>query len=501
MKRLSALFLVMAVLTTLVAGCKSSGDITPNNPAATYKDTLTIGIESDVVMNPWLTTNASNSYAARQLFDTLIRVEEDGSFSPSLATNWEFVDDTHVRLTLRDDVVFHDGSKFTAEDVMFFFDSLSTLSTLVSKYEFVDIPNCVVNNDYDITLALKYSYAETLNLLGNIYIVPKQAYLEMGEDAFGNDPVGSGPFKFVSWTAGSEFTVERFDDYWGDKAQTQYLRFRVIPEASSRIVELETGGIDLCTTPGTANISRVKNTDGLAISMGPSARYVLLTFSMKDELLANKDVRYALCYAIDRATLVDACYEGNAYLMDTMWPRSLFGAKTLPDYEYDLDKAKELMKNAGYENGFEIDLQVVGDEEKLVCEAIQNMWAKLNVKTNIIQMSWVNYEAAGNLYQAAVRTGAATNLTNCIIIYKTSFGRTLQVTDTWLDESVQRSDQMVDAEERKALLDEIQDHLYDVRYSMPLANTPMVYALSEKVEGFVFNAYGVPYLSSAKVTK
>ena len=123
---------------------------------------------------------------------------------------------------------------------------------------------------------------------------------------------------------------------------------------------------------------------------------------------------------------------------------------------------------------------MVGEAEKRVCEAIQSMWLQyLNVRAEIIQMDYVNFEAAGNKYQAAVRTGAATNLTSALVIYKTSFGRTLQVNDQYLNDLVEASDQQTDPAKRLEMVQEIQEYVYDQRYQMAIANAPMVYAMND----------------------
>lgn len=492
MKRTMALILaiVMPFAMTFAAGSTLQ-----------LKDTLSLAIEEEPILDPWLMALAPHLIVGRQIYDSLILKDPDGNYQPRLAEKWKYLDDIHMRLYLRQGVKFHDGNEFTSEDVMYFFKNIGINASAASRYAAFDIKNTKIVDKYTIDLALKYTYAETLDLMASMYIPSKTAIEKMGNAAFNNSPVGTGPYKLVRWDVGSEIELARFDDYWGGKATTKKILYKLIPEASSRVVELETGGVDIALTVGTANINRIKKTKGLSIVMGASPRYVLLTFSMKDKILSNKDVRYALAYAIDKQALVSACYEGYAYLMDTMYPAQLFGAKKVGVIPYDLPKAKELMAKAGYPNGFTVTLQVVGDEEKRVCEAVQSMWSKLGVKANIIQMTWINFEAAGNVYQAAVRTGAATNLSGCIIIYKKSFGRTLQVNDDYLDDMVNRSDTLIDSAERLKLVQKIQDYLYDIRYSVPIANTPMVYAVSDKVKGFEFDSFGAPFLQNVTVTK
>jgi ABC-type transport system substrate-binding protein len=219
--------------------------------------------------------------------------------------------------------------------------------------------------------------------------------------------------------------------------------------------------------------------------MGDSARYMTLTFSMKDQLLSNKDVRYALSYAIDKKALVDSVYEGTAAVATGMYPSTVYAFKKEGMMPYDPVKAKELLAKAGYPNGFTMNFLIENREADIrLAEIIQNMWAAVGVKVKIFEMSASTYTAQGNKYQAGMRAGNANEPSNILIIYDSPFGERLEPNDTWLDKKLAAAKTIYDSKKRAAAYGEIQDYLYDVRYSVPLAFTPVTYALSNKVEGF-----------------
>ena len=510
-RRLFSLLLAAAMSLALVS-CGNGGDTSGNGTADGgnasqvdadgdgYKDAVKLAISTDPNLDPWLTGMAYDLNVGRQIYDPLFREGENGEVEPWLAEGYEMVDDTHIKLTLRKGVKFHDGNELTTKDVKFFLDNIESNASAASRFVCYDTANTEIIDDYNMVVALKYPYAEGVYLMTRMYIPSSAAFESMGADKFATAHVGTGPYKMTRWDTASEIELDRFDEYWNGPAATPKLLFRVIPEASSRMIELETGGVDFAYSISTSDYDRVKETEGLTLVEGDSSLFTSLTFSMQEPLFENKDVRYALCYAIDKQFLIDTCYGGYYTIMDTIYPKMLFGAEEVGTVPFDPDKAKELMVQAGYPDGFDITLHVVGEAEKRVCEAIQSMWLQyLNVRAEIIQMDYVNFEAAGNKYQAAVRTGAATNLTSALVIYKTSFGRTLQVNDQYLNDLVEASDQQTDPAKRLEMVQEIQEYVYDQRYQMAIANAPMVYAMNDKAEGFEFDIFGAPFLATFRV--
>jgi ABC-type transport system substrate-binding protein len=206
---------------------------------------------------------------------------------------------------------------------------------------------------------------------------------------------------------------------------------------------------------------------------------------MKDETLANKDLRYALSYALDKDAIVNACYGGAARTATWYYPSTVFAFKEISVLPYDPEKAKELMKKAGHEKGLTLNFLVDPREMDVrLAEAIQNMWNRIGLKVNIFQMAFSNYTSQRNAIQIGMRAGNANEPSNILIVYDPEFGERLQPNDEKLATMLKNATILYDNAKRAAAYEAIQDYLHDMRYSIPRAFTPVIYGLSDNVEGF-----------------
>ncbi len=508
MKRTLAVILACTFLLATIAGCSSGKTSSSSGTAAKeYKDTITIATYEDPkTMDPMESNTVGISLVTRQIVEPLLYEDPLGSgkIEPRLATSWEYLDDLTLRFHLRKDVTFHDGGKFTAADVVFSFKRAKANPISASTLVYFDLDNTKIVDDYTLDLKFTQPYAAIFNTLGGgrCSIVEKAAVEKMGDAAYARAPIGTGPYKFVSWQTAAKITLVRNDNYWGTKALTKNVVFNVITEGASRVIELETGNADIANSIAGSDAKRVGQIKGVKAVVGQSNRYCLVTFSMQDKVLSNKDLRYALSYAIDKKSLANAVYGDTATVATGYMPSNVFGFKEFGMLPYDVAKAKELMKSAGYENGLTIDLLIDGtDEFKRCAEAIQNMWSVIGVKTNITSMAVATYLAQGSHIQAALRSGNANEAGNIFIIYESAFKDRLQSNNADLDKKLAAAKTILDATKRKAAYGEIQDWLNDQRYTVPFAYTPSIYGVSDKVEGFVFHpSYGIE-LAPIKVAK
>ena len=459
-----------------------------DNTGKKLKDTLRVATWEDLkTMDPQASNFVSNWMVQLNIFDKLVYEDAEGEVHPRLATSWKYLDDLTLEMKLRNDVTFHDGSKFTAEDVLFTIKRGKANSISASTFAPFDADNSVIVDPYTIRLKFKTPFAAVFNTLttGRGSIVCKAAVEKMGADAYARNPVGTGPYKLARWKSGTEIALVRNENYWGEKAITKNVIFTIIPEAANRVIELETGGVDAVFEVAANDVKRVKSMKDAHILMGESSRYMTLTFSMKDQLLSNKDVRYALSYAIDKKSLVDAVYEGTAIVANGMYPSTVFAFKNKGVMPYDVAKAKELLAKAGYPNGFTMNFLIENREADIrLAEIIQNMWAAVGVKVKLFTMSASTYTAQGNKFQAGMRAGNVNEPSNILIIYDSAFGERIEPNDTGLDKKLAEAKTILDNKKRAAAYGAIQDYLYDIRYTVPFAFTPVIYALSDKVEGW-----------------
>ena len=318
------------------------------------------------------------------IFDTLLEFDENMKPSPCLAESWEQIDDLTWKFNLRQDVKFHNGDSLTSKDV---------------KFSFLRVNNGTMGNDAaakfdpdgyetpdDYTFILKtiepWAFTEAQVCSEALGIVPEKVVTEVGDDAFGRAPIGSGAYKFVSWTAGDNITVERNDDYWRDKSILKTIKFRIITESASRTIDLESGGVDITLGLPTTDADRIdENPDTqLIVSTGATDRYI--AFNCQKDVFKDKRVRQALNYATDKESIRVVCYgENTSETMDSVVPSTLPGhISTLKQYDYNIEKAKELLKEAGVENGFEVEFMYLANStNNMLAELLRQMWSQVGV--------------------------------------------------------------------------------------------------------------------------
>lgn len=496
MKKLMALALASVMALSLLAGCGSKGTTDPGSSDSsntTPKDTLNVAIIEDMMsLDPQETNRATNWAVQRQIYNHLVKENPDGSVEPELATEWEWIDDTTLRLKLRDDVYFHNGTQFTAKDVYFTIEKGLKTSISASTFASFDIENSEIVNDFEIILKFHQPYAPVFNTFasGRGSIVSKDYFDEVGAEVAAREPVGTGPYKFVRWDSGTQIILEANENYWdtANIAKTKNVILKVVTDPSSRVIELETGTSDLAFEIATTDISRVDSIDGVHADVSDSNRYMLVTFSMQDETLANKDLRYALSYAIDRQAIINTVYGGNATMATGMYPHNVFAFREIDNFmPYDVDLAKEYMAKAGYPNGGLKLLFNVEDRtaDKQIAEVLQAMWNEIGVETEIVVASDSAYVGQGYSYQIGLRAGNANEPSNILIIYDSAFGQKIQGNDPYIDSELARCKTILDTDERAKAYGDLQEYLYDVRFTVPMLETPVVFGVSDKVEGFV----------------
>lgn len=465
---------------------------TQGTASPVLKDTIVAVISGNPAsLDPQSANTIIISSVLRNFFDALIDEKPDGSVEPRLATSWTFLDDTTIRFKLREGVVFHNGNPFTAEDVLYTFQRAKKTPLSASTYQYIDAENSVIVDDYTIDVKLVRPYAALFNTLSGArgYIVDKEYTESVGDAHAAINPVGTGPYSFVSWVSGSEIRGTRNDAWWDTPAVTKNIVLKIIPEASSRTIELETGNADIVYEIPSTDVRRVDEMANAHTESDQSYRYYTLTASMKDPVLANKDLRYALSYAIDKEALVKAVFGDTAVAANGFYPSNVFAFKDTGILPYDLEQAKALMVKAGYPDGVRLKFNYSAREIDIrLAEAIQNMWAQIGVAVDVYQMDSAPYLAQGHAFQLGLRAGNANEPSNILIIYDSAFADKIQSNDQKLDDMLHEAMTVYDVGERAQRYGEIQDYLYDVRYSIPLAFTNAIYGVSDKVGGFIFDA-------------
>lgn len=375
---------------------------------ATGEKTLIFGRGADSIqLDPSKVTDGESIYVTNQIYDTLVRYEEDSTeVKPALATEWAPSEDGLTwTFQLRDDVTFHDGSDFTAEDVVFNFERWATSAEYIyygymfgaSEDDLGGIIESVeATNDYEVTFTLSEPNAPFLQTLAMppFGIASPEAVEEHGEDYFKN-PVGTGPFVFSEWIPDDSITVTKNADYFGDTAKVDKVIFRTIPDNGARFMELQSGSIDMMTGLNPQDIQTTEADENLQIIERPSMNVSYMAMNTdKEGPLAEKAVRQAINLAIDKEKLV-SLYEGIGKPAKNPLPPSLWGYNDdIEDYGYDVEKAKELLAEAGYADGFDITLNTFSNprpympQPKVSAQAIQEMLKEVNINVEVIESDW-----------------------------------------------------------------------------------------------------------------
>jgi peptide/nickel transport system substrate-binding protein len=295
------------------------------------------------------------------LFDNLVvRDLDTGKIIPHLATSWKIIDDTTWEFKLRHDVVFHNGEKFTAHTVKFNYDRvLDPANKLPQRGNHKEIKSVEVVDDYTVRFKTHRPYPIMLERMQNFQMLPEKYFKEKGKAYIAEHPVGTGPYKFVHWIRGRELLFERNDDYWGPKPAFKYAKIRIIPDTSTQIAELLSGGVDIVRALPPDQIE-VVDASGVARHMvAPILRTAFLQLDSVGRSgkhpVQNVLVRKAMNHAVNIDGYIKYILNGRADRVATVINPKAFGYDpSVPFYEYNPEKAKQLLKQAGYPNGFEL---------------------------------------------------------------------------------------------------------------------------------------------------
>lgn len=298
-----------------------------------------------------------------QVFDALMHREPDGTIEPRLATSWEAVDATTWRFTIRQGVTFTNGEPLDANTVKASIDIYRAPDSVVaSRYR--SISEVVVVDDYTVEVITSVPDPFLANALtDNAFILPTQYLAEVGIEGFASQPIGTGPYVVGEWVRGDRIVFQANPSYWGGNVPIQRVVWRTIPEPSSRVAALQNGEIDLTWEIPAIQVSILERTPGILVQAGPSPRAVYIGLWPDSpiaggEPLSDVRVRQALNYAVNRQAIVQALQRGYGTLISQPIPHSRYNGydASIEPYPYDPAKARELLAEAGYADGFTIEL-------------------------------------------------------------------------------------------------------------------------------------------------
>ena len=537
MKKKISLMLAAALTAGLaLTGCGGSktSDTTDNTAGAENESTAEVkGVDVDTTGYLVAALNADIQTADVQktskdyevpfnIFDRLVDVEVDADGNskivPSLAESWDISDDgLEYTFHLRQGVKFHNGNDFTAEDVAYTFHRMLTVEGGVNT-EFIDqikgadellagetdtLEGVEVVDDYTIKVTLKEPFAGFLASISSpgVSIYDSEA-TEAAGDQFGMDPavtVGTGPFEFSSWSFNNQLVLTRNEDYWKGASGLPGVVIKIIPDTETQSMMFESGELDILDLDYAADsVDRFTETYPDQIVQGPRVGIVYFTMNFNKEPFQDVRVRKAVQMSIDRQAILDALYGGRGQVEQGIFPHGLIGFN--PDQEeikYDPEAAKALLAEAGYADGFDMEIAAdssASDTMTMALEIVSDQLAEVGIRAeikNYDESTWLETRKSGELGSFMSTWSADYNDPDNFIY--TFFGneektriRSINYPDTEVMERVAKARTVVNEDERLAEYKALEEKLiHEDAAWVPMFSRLHLFAVSKRVQGFV----------------
>ena len=473
-------------------------------------DTLRVALQIEIAnLDTYYDSAGSVSLLSRHIWDSLTYIDPVTSeLVPLLAESYSFPDETTMELMLRKGVTFHDGSAFDADDVIYTLDWITNpengAKTIadrdwIESFEKVD--------DHTVRIHMTAPNAMAARFLTSFPIYPTDIYAENRAGAMNITPIGTGPYMVASMETGSSYTLERSDSYFADGPKgtpaIKTLLVRIIPDPSTQIAEILSGGLDWIYKVPADQASEMSGYDGLVVSSVASSRLFYMVMDAagrngEDSPYQSRLVRQAISHAIDRQGMVDAFVGGGAAVQDAFCFSDDFGCPhDAVTYDYDPDKARALLAEAGYPDGFSTNLS--GWRDRPYVEAIQNFLGEvgINAEINYVKLAPLKEEwFAGErpLIYGSIGSQVA-DVGNFVPEFFGLTDRDLARDGEvagWLEEA----NMTTDVEARRELLHMALRKVAEEAYALPLFSDNMNYVASDDLE-FVTDSGGNPHFYMA----
>jgi peptide/nickel transport system substrate-binding protein len=345
-------------------------------------------------LDPYFNTSLTSVIIAHQIWDTLIyRDPKTGEHKGQLATAWTQIDDKTIELELRKGVKFHNGQAFDADDVVYTLNFVTKPENKIVRQANVSWIDRVEKVDpYKVRIVSKQPFPAAIEYLAtSIFIYPHEYYAKVGPIGMSQKPVGSGPFRVVEHVPGKVIRMERNPDYFKDSPRSQpklgRIEFRFIPDTQTQTAEVLAGGLDLSWDIAADQAQQLRAAPNLQVVPGETERIAFLHLNGSERTpappLRDVRVRQAILYAVDRAAMLRSLIGEGGRLLHSMCHPAQFGCtdEGVPRYSYDPMKAKQLLAQAGFPNGFELELHAYRDRPQT--EAIIGYLRAVGIRANL----------------------------------------------------------------------------------------------------------------------
>ncbi len=359
--------------------------------------TLTVVRLSDATgLDPHFITDIPSANVIHgKVYETLVQFDKDMEIQPMLATEWNQPDDLTWEFTLEEGITFHDGSPFNATAVKKTIDRLldpATGSPQKSKIGMVE--EVIVVDETHVTFKLSEPYSPLLSILAsNEGSIMSPKVIDESPEQLATEPVGTGPFVFESWKSGQDITLKKNEEYWGTPVKVDEVVFKVVPEDATRLAMIEQGEAHISDQVPVTEIERIEQSDELNLYRTDGLAVEYVGFNTSQAPFDDVRVRQAVSHAVERQAILTGVYNDVGTLANVAMSPMVFGySKDVKAYDYDLAKAKELLKEAGVADGTTIKLLTSDRKERInMAEVIQSQLKGIGMKVEIEVLEYGSY--------------------------------------------------------------------------------------------------------------
>ena len=476
-KKIITLCLSLLLLVVLISACTTDTAETPKPPAGEdvekavestgetkYKEEVIVGVPSNpTTFDPHSSTAKAMRRATANIYETLLQFDVDTKeVNPRLAKSWEMPADNEYIFYLRDDVKFHNGDLMTVDDVVYSIQrcidspAANSFVMAIDKMEIID--------EYTLKVILEDPSPIFLNNLtqDTISIIP-----EGSGDTINENPIGTGPFKFVEYAVDDYVLLERTDSYWGEQSPTQRIRIRIIPDHNSRNMAVEAGDIDISIQIFSVDYTNLKEAENIVVHKEPSVQVEYLAMNTQEAPFDDVHARRAVAYALNLNGVVEDIYADDVAQAKSFVSSEVIGYDdSVKTYEYNIEKAKEELAKSKYPDGFEFKLYTTKSRARYT-EALQYDLSVIGITMNVEFVQNVASAITGG-YQGGHITGITYDSFDIDGAYRYlhsdsigAGGNLSWYSNPEMDDLLERTRTEMDSAKRAQIVSEIQQLLYE----------------------------------------
>lgn len=523
------LFVLVTTMIFMLAACASGpeedGDSTDDVSQPGGSKEFVMAVHTDAsTLDPTGSNDVPSHNMQEPMFERLLKRDENMELIPGLAKEWKFIGDRTVEFKLEENVTFHDGEPFNAEAVKKSLDRVLDPKVASPKYDnFAMIESVEVIDEFTVHIKTAYPFAPILAHLshtGASIISPKvieadYKAMEEGKDpgtAISENPVGTGAFKYDEWTPGEQISYVRNEDYWGEKAIVDTVKMKVSPESGTRLADLERGFVHV-TDPVLPNeVAQLNDSDFAEVLETSSTGLAYIGFNMKEGPFEDIRVRQAVSMALNKDEVIDGVYDGFGVKGKGPLAPNVFGYdENVDGLQYDMDEAKKLLAEAGYEDGFSATLWTNDNPQRIdTAILLQDALTELNIELKIEQMEFGTYmeelkKGEHDLFMLGW-TNPMLDADHGLYMLFHSSSKGIPPNAMWygndeVDKLLEAGRQEMDDEKRLDIYKELQEAI--------VADAPMIFldyqvyltAVRHNVEGFRIDSAGIYHLEKVDIVE